>query len=70
MSYDPEKDPNVIVLQKQEDGNWKGWMQKNGKIIEERQINPQYTFVRVVAIIVALLIVLHFFGLVGGNVTL
>lgn len=32
-----------ILLKKQEDGNWKGWMQKNGTLIEERQINPEYT---------------------------
>ena len=31
-----------IVLEKQVDGNWKGWMYKNGKLIEERQVDPTY----------------------------
>ncbi len=42
MQFDPEKDPNVIVLQKQEDGNWKGWATINGKLIEERRQAPEY----------------------------
>ncbi len=41
--FDPEKEEGVIVLKKQPDGNWKGWMQKNGKLIEERQVDPMYT---------------------------
>lgn len=48
MIYDTDKSIVVmgdgeILLKKQEDGNWKGWMQKNGTLIEERQINPEYT---------------------------
>lgn len=30
-----------IFLQEQEDGNWKGWMNKNGTIHEERQGDPE-----------------------------
>jgi len=32
---------NEIRLVQQEDGNWKGFMHKNGKDIEERQSDPQ-----------------------------
>ncbi len=34
---------DAIYLMKDVDGNWRGFMQKNGKLIEERQINPEYT---------------------------
>ncbi len=30
----------VILLEIQEDGNWKGWMMKHEKLIEVRQIDP------------------------------
>jgi hypothetical protein len=33
----PEK---FIVLHEEDDGNWKGYMKKNGKIIVERQYEP------------------------------
>jgi len=39
---DLSKDPNTIVLQKQADGNWKGWMKKGDKVLEAREINPEY----------------------------
>lgn len=38
--FDLTKNPNAIVIQQDEDGNWRGWMIKNGKIIEERQYDP------------------------------
>ena len=38
--YDPEKNPDMISLEKQPDGNWIGKMQKNGTIIEVRAIGP------------------------------
>jgi hypothetical protein len=38
-----EVDSTIIVLQLQEDGNYKGWANKGGKVVEERQINPEYT---------------------------
>lgn len=40
--YSPEKNMGVISLIRQEDGNWKGYMQKNGKLIESREIDPTY----------------------------
>ena len=36
----------AIVLKKQEDGNWKGWMTKNGKELEVREIDPQTCLTR------------------------
>lgn len=38
---DPHNPPeNVIVIEAQPDGNWKGFMRKYGKIIEERHMEP------------------------------
>ena len=31
----------VIILAEQPDGNWKGWINKDGKIISKRQYDPQ-----------------------------
>jgi hypothetical protein len=39
--FNPEKNPDVIVLFKRKDGNYMGLTQKNGKIIESREISPQ-----------------------------
>lgn len=36
----PEKNKDVIVIARQEDGNWKCWGQKFGKVIEVREISP------------------------------
>lgn len=41
IEYNPEKNPNVISLIKQEDGNWKGYTQKFGKMVEVRDIGPE-----------------------------
>lgn len=30
-----------ITIEEQLDGNWKGSMNKNGQIIEERQVDPR-----------------------------
>lgn len=38
-----EKDSNLIILKRQVDGNYKGWANKGGTVVEERQINPEYT---------------------------
>lgn len=38
-----EKDSTLVIIQRQVDGNYKGWAQKNNKVIQERQINPEYT---------------------------
>lgn len=40
--YSPEIHNTVISLIKQEDGNWKGHTQKNGKMIETREQSPEY----------------------------
>lgn len=39
--YNPAKNINAISLIKQEDGNWVGWMWKNGAIIEVREVGPE-----------------------------
>ena len=36
-----KKNSNAIVIEKQEDGNWKGWITKFGKVIEVRAIGPE-----------------------------
>ena len=39
--HDPEKNPNAISIIKQPDGNFRGWTQKNGKMITSRTNDPQ-----------------------------
>lgn len=39
--YDPTTNPDAISLIKQADGNWKGWIQKNGTVVEVREIKPE-----------------------------
>lgn len=41
-NFDPLKNPDAIALVKQEDGNWKGYMNKNGVVIVVRAVDPQY----------------------------
>ncbi len=38
--YDPADNPKAISIIEQEDGNWKGWMQKFGAVIEVREVSP------------------------------
>lgn len=38
--YNPETNADAISLIKQKDGNWKGWKQVNGKLVEVRDIAP------------------------------
>lgn len=40
LDCNPTTNPNAIVLEKQVDGNWRGFMFKNGKVIQERQGDP------------------------------
>jgi len=40
LEHDPEKNHDAISIIKQEDGNWKGWMYKHGKVVEVRQVDP------------------------------
>ena len=36
----PEKNPKAIVVIEQADGNWKGQMQRFGKLVQIRAISP------------------------------
>jgi len=40
LEHDPEKNHKAISIIEQEDGNWKGWMWKHGKVVEVRQVDP------------------------------
>jgi len=40
IEHDPEKNHKAISISEQEDGNWKGWMNKHGKVVEVRQVDP------------------------------
>ena len=40
VEHNPEKNHDAISLIKQEDGNWKGWMWRWGKLIEVREGDP------------------------------
>lgn len=39
--YNPHKSPNTISIIKQDDGNWKGLAQRNGKVLESREVGPE-----------------------------
>ncbi|MDE2015909.1 MAG: hypothetical protein KGI72_05300 [Patescibacteria group bacterium] len=38
--YNPFLNPDAIVIVKQADGNYKGWANRFGKVVEERQFDP------------------------------
>lgn len=40
MKWDPQKNQNVISLVKQTDGNWRGFMWRNGTLVQARQSDP------------------------------
>ena len=40
IEFSPYKNENVISLIKQPDGNYKGYMNKFGKVIEVRGVSP------------------------------
>lgn len=40
IDFDPTTNPAVISLIEQEDGNWKGYTQKHGTLVEVRQGDP------------------------------
>jgi hypothetical protein len=40
IDYNPETNDKVISIIQQEDGNWKGYTQKFGKLIEVRDVGP------------------------------
>ena len=42
----PKVNENEILLVKQEDGNWKGFMNREGNPLEVREVDPQTCLVR------------------------
>jgi len=40
LDFNPNTNHDACVLMKQPDGNWRGFMHKNGKLIQERQGDP------------------------------
>lgn len=40
LQGNPLKNPNAILLVKQEDGNWRGFMNKSGKVVQVRVVDP------------------------------
>ena len=45
IEYDPEKNHKAISIIEQEDGNWKGWMWRWGKLVEVRDVSPSAVLV-------------------------
>ena len=41
QEFDPNKNPEVISIIKQRDGNFKLWGQRFGKIVELRGVKPE-----------------------------
>lgn len=37
----PTKNKDAVLLVKQEDGNWRGFMKKSGTLVQARQSDPQ-----------------------------
>lgn len=46
MQFSPYENADVICLIKQADGNWRGWMQRFGKVVEVREIKPEDALVK------------------------
>lgn len=44
--YDPYKNPRMISIWEDEDGNWKGVMRKNGKVVHSREQKPEDALVK------------------------
>lgn len=40
IDWNPTRDENVITIIKQKDGNYRGFMQKNGRLVQMRQGDP------------------------------
>lgn len=40
LNWDPQLNQNVITIMRQDDGNYRGFTQKNGKFIQTRQSDP------------------------------
>lgn len=41
INYNPHTNQNVISIILQEDGNYKGYAQRHGKMVEVRAISPE-----------------------------
>jgi TATA-box binding protein (TBP) (component of TFIID and TFIIIB) len=41
IKFHPENNPDVISLLKRPDGNWRGFLFKNGKMVQTRAGSPQ-----------------------------
>lgn len=41
LGFNPAHNPDVISLVKQADGNWMGYTQKYGKLVEVRDVGPE-----------------------------
>jgi len=41
MEFDPNKNHDAISIIRQEDGNYKGFQWKFGKLIEVREVKPE-----------------------------
>lgn len=41
IKFHPENNEGIISLLKRPDGNWRGFMYKNGKLVQSRAIDPQ-----------------------------
>jgi hypothetical protein len=41
IEFSPAKNPNAIAIIREEDGNYKGYAQKNGEVIEVREVGPE-----------------------------
>lgn len=48
MEFNPEKNRDCIAIVRQEDGNWKGWMWKDGRVVEAREIKPEDVLMRLI----------------------
>lgn len=44
--WNPKLNPAVISIVRQEDGSYKGFVQKNNKFIESREIAPEHALVK------------------------
>lgn len=46
--YNPNVNPKAISIIEQEDGNWKGWTQKFGKVVEVREGKPEDCLIKLI----------------------
>lgn len=46
IEFDPAKNEKVISLLHDKDGNWRGWTQRFGKLVEVREAKPEDCLVK------------------------